>query len=214
MQEFAEYKANRAETPPDLAEQIPYVRRVLEAMRIPILEYPGFEADDVIGTIARRAEAGGLRGGDRLERQGHAAARHRPRLHAQSGQGRRVVRPGEGQGVHGRARRSRWPTCWRSRATPSTTFRARPGIGDKGAQDLIERFGSVEAALERAAEVERKMYRESLQNNVERIRMSKRLATIATDVPIEFSLEAVKAQPSRSGRCSRPSTRSWSSTAC
>ena len=59
-QEFAEYKANRAEMPPDLGEQIPYVRRVLEAMRIPILEYPGFEADDVIGTIARRAGEAGL----------------------------------------------------------------------------------------------------------------------------------------------------------
>ncbi len=58
--EFAEYKANRTETPPDLLDQIPYVRRVLEAMRIPILEYPGFEADDVIGTLARRAEAAGF----------------------------------------------------------------------------------------------------------------------------------------------------------
>ncbi len=69
-----------------------------------------------------------------------------------------------------------------------------PGIGEKGARDLIERFGSVEGALERAAEVERKMYRESLQNNVERIQMSKRLASIAIDVPVEFSLDAVKAQ--------------------
>src|SRR5260370_39359577 len=59
-----------------------------------------------------------------------------------------------------------------------------PGIGEKGARDLIEKFGSVEAAMERAAEVERKMYRESLQNNVERIRMSKRLATNDTAVPI------------------------------
>ncbi|HXN49285.1 MAG TPA: hypothetical protein VN893_21715, partial [Bryobacteraceae bacterium] len=59
-QEFAEYKANRAEMPPDLTVQIPYVRRVLEAMRIPILEYPGFEADDVIGAIARRAEQAGF----------------------------------------------------------------------------------------------------------------------------------------------------------
>src|SRR5581483_10842730 len=58
--EFAEYKANRSEMPPDLGEQIPYVRRVLEAMRIPILEYRGFEADDVIGTLARRAERDGM----------------------------------------------------------------------------------------------------------------------------------------------------------
>src|SRR6266850_700200 len=54
---FADYKATRTETPPDLLDQIPHIRRVLEAMRIPILEYRGFEADDVIGTLARRAEA-------------------------------------------------------------------------------------------------------------------------------------------------------------
>src|ERR1039457_3742018 len=60
LEEFPEYKANRAETPPDLIEQIPYVRRALDAMRIPVLEYPGFEADDVIGAIARRAEAQGF----------------------------------------------------------------------------------------------------------------------------------------------------------
>ncbi|HEY1217409.1 MAG TPA: DNA polymerase I, partial [Bryobacteraceae bacterium] len=69
-----------------------------------------------------------------------------------------------------------------------------PGIGDKGARDLIAQFGSVEAAIAHAAEVERKMYRESLQNNVERIRMSKRLATIETDVPIEFSLPSAASQ--------------------
>src|SRR5438105_10412689 len=60
LAEFADYKANRTEAPPDLAEQLPYVRRILEAMRIPILEYSGFEADDVIGTIARQAEAAGI----------------------------------------------------------------------------------------------------------------------------------------------------------
>ena len=57
--DYEGYKANRTEMPPDLADQIPYVRRLLDAMRVPILEYPGFEADDVIGTIARRAEASG-----------------------------------------------------------------------------------------------------------------------------------------------------------
>jgi DNA polymerase-1 len=70
-----------------------------------------------------------------------------------------------------------------------------PGIGDKGAKDLIERFGSAEAALEHAAEVERKAYREGLQNHAEQVRQSKRLATISTDVPVPFSPESVKAQP-------------------
>jgi DNA polymerase-1 len=69
-----------------------------------------------------------------------------------------------------------------------------PGIGEKGAKDLIVRFGSVENALEHAAEVERKMYRESLQNNREQILLSKRLATIHCDVPVPFELETVKTQ--------------------
>src|SRR5581483_6618098 len=74
-----------------------------------------------------------------------------------------------------------------------------PGIGDKGARDLIVRFGSVEAALERAAEVERKMYRESLLNNRDQVLMSKQLATIQTQVPIEWELESLRArQPSNS----------------
>ena len=60
MAEFAEYKANRAEMPPDLGERIPHIRRILEAMRIPMLEFAGFEADDVIGAIARRAEQAGM----------------------------------------------------------------------------------------------------------------------------------------------------------
>src|ERR1044071_8942096 len=59
LEAFPDYKANRAEAPPDLAEQLPYVRRILGALRIPILEYTGFEADDVIGTIARRGESAG-----------------------------------------------------------------------------------------------------------------------------------------------------------
>jgi DNA polymerase I len=59
-QAYSEYKANRTEMPQDLGEQIPYIRKIIEAMRIPILEYPGFEADDVIGTISRRAEAAGV----------------------------------------------------------------------------------------------------------------------------------------------------------
>src|SRR5947208_6241792 len=72
-----------------------------------------------------------------------------------------------------------------------------PGIGDKGAKDLIARFGSVEAALDRAAEVERKMYRESLLNNRDQILLSKQLATIHTQVPVEWSLEGLRSQPAR-----------------
>src|SRR5258706_6663962 len=58
-QAYTEYKANRTEMPPDLSDQLPYIRRIIDAMRIPVLQYDGFEADDVIGTISRNAEASG-----------------------------------------------------------------------------------------------------------------------------------------------------------
>jgi DNA polymerase-1 len=193
-QEFADYKANRAEMPPDLREQIPWVRRVLEAMRIPILEYPGFEADDVIGTLARRAERDGMdvvivsSDKDMMQLVTDRVSMLNPAKDDEWYDPQKVkafmgVRPEQVADVLA------------LKGDAIDNIPGAPGIGDKGATDLIERFGSVEAALERAGEVERKMYRESLQNNVERIRMSKRLATIATEVPVEFSVQAVKAQP-------------------
>jgi DNA polymerase-1 len=194
VQEFAEYKANRAETPPDLLEQIPLVRRVLEAMRIPVLEYPGFEADDVIGTIARRAEQEGHEvvivssDKDMMQLVTDRVSMLNPAKDDEWYDSEKVkaflgVRPDQVADLLA------------LKGDAVDNIKGAPGIGEKGAKDLIERFGSVESALEHAAEVERKMYRESLQNNVDQIRMSKRLATISTDVPIEFSMEQVKAQP-------------------
>ncbi|HEV3198207.1 MAG TPA: DNA polymerase, partial [Bryobacteraceae bacterium] len=192
VQEFAEYKANRAETPPDLLDQIPYVRRVLEAMRIPILEYGGFEADDVIGTLARLGEKAGYEvvivssDKDMLQLVTDRISMLNP---AKDDTWYDPAKVKDFMGV----RPEQVADLLALMGDTVDNIPGAPGIGEKGARDLIERFGSVEAALERAAEVERKTYRESLQNNVERIRMSKRLATIA-EVPIEFSFEAVKAQ--------------------
>ena len=193
VQEFAEYKANRTETPPDLLDQIPFVRRILEAMRIPILEYPGFEADDVIGTLARRAEAAGMdvvivsSDKDMLQLVNDHVSMLNPAKDDEWYDAEKVktfmgVRPDQVADLLA------------LKGDAVDNIPGAPGIGDKGAKDLIERFGSLDAALERAAEVEKKTYRESLQNNVERIRMSQRLATISTDVPVEFSAESVKAQ--------------------
>ena len=194
MEEFAEYKANRAEMPPDLYDQIPYVRRVLEAMRIPILEYRGFEADDVIGTLARRVESAGTgvvivsSDKDMLQLVTGRISMLNPAKDDEWYDPEKVK-------VFMGVRPDQVADLLALKGDAVDNIPGAPGIGDKGAKDLIERFGTLEAALERAAEVERKMYRESLQNNVERIRMSKRLATIAVDVPIEFNLESVKAQP-------------------
>ena len=195
VQEFADYKANRPEAPPDLAEQLPYVRRILEAMRIPILEYAGFEADDVIGAIARRAELAGFEvvivssDKDMLQLVNGRVSMLNPAKDDEWYDPEKVktfmgVRP------------EQVPDLLALKGDAVDNIPGAPGIGDKGARELIERFGSVEAAIERAAEVERKMHRESLQQNAERIRMSKRLATLATDIPIEFTVEAVKAQTS------------------
>ncbi len=191
-QEFAEYKANRAETPPDLMEQIPLVRRVLDAMRIPVLQYPGFEADDVIGTLARRAEHEGFEvvivssDKDMLQLVSDKVSMLNP---AKDDEWYNPAKVKEFLGV----RPDQVADLLALKGDAIDNIPGAPGIGDKGARDLIEQFGSVEAALERAAEVQRKMYRESLRNNVERIRMSKRLATIATDVPVPFEAESVKA---------------------
>jgi DNA polymerase-1 len=194
LQEFAQYKANRVETPPDLLEQIPAVRRLLEAMRIPVLEYPGYEADDVIGTLARRAEQSGCEvvivssDKDMMQLVTERVSMLNP---AKDDEWYDPAKVKEFLGV----RPDQVTDLLALKGDAVDNIPGAPGIGDKGAKDLIERFGSVEAAMEHAAEVERKSYRESLQNHVEQIRMSKRLATISTDVPIEFSLDALKTQP-------------------
>jgi DNA polymerase I len=193
MAEFAEYKANRAEMPPDLGEQIPHIRRVLEAMRIPILEFAGFEADDVIGAIARRAEQAGIEvvivssDKDMMQIVSERVSMLNP---AKDDEWYGPEKVKEFLGVMP----AQVPDLFALKGDAIDNIPGAPGIGDKGARDLIERFGSVEAAIARAGEVERKMYRESLQNNVERILMSKRLATIDTAVPIEFDLDSVRAR--------------------
>ncbi len=192
-QEFTEYKANRAEAPPDLGEQIGYIRRLLEALRIPILEFRGFEADDVIGTLARRAESDGFEvvivssDKDMLQLVTNRVAMLNP---AKDDTWYDPAKVEEFMGV----KPSQVADLLALKGDAIDNIPGAPGIGDKGAKDLIEQFGSVEAALDRAAEVERKMYRESLQNNRERILLSKRLATIETAVPIEFSMEMVRAR--------------------
>src|ERR1035437_2423851 len=194
VEEYAEYKANRPEAPPDLVEQIPYVRRVLEAMRIPVLEYPGFEADDVIGAIARRAEGEGFEvvvvssDKDMLQLVDQHVSMLNP---AKDDEWYDADKVKTFMGV----RPDQVADLLALKGGAIDNIPGAPGIGDKGAKDLIERFGNVEAAIAHAAEVERKAYRESLQNHAEQIRMSKRLATLATDIPIEFAVESVRAQP-------------------
>src|ERR1700704_3961700 len=192
-QEFTEYKANRTEMPPDLSEQLPYIRRIIDAMRIPILKYAGFEADDVIGTISRRAEEAGVEvvivssDKDMLQLVRNGVSMLNPMKDDTWYDEAKVL---EFMGV----KPSQVADLLALKGDSIDNIPGAPGIGDKGAKDLIEKLGSVEAALDRAAEVDRKMYRESLQKNREQILLSKKLATIETAVPIEFTMDAVLAQ--------------------
>jgi len=190
---FAEYKANRTEMPHDLGEQIPYIRRILEAMQVPILEFPGYEADDVIGAIACREHSKACEvvivssDKDMLQLVNDRISMLNPMKDDE------WYDPAKVEQFTG-VKPSQVADLLALKGDSIDNIPGAPGIGDKGARDLIARFGSVEAALERAAEVERKMYRESLLNNRDQIRLSKQLATIQTNVPIEWNLDALRAQ--------------------
>ena len=189
--EYAEYKANRTEMPQDLTEQIPYVRRLIEALRVPIIQYAGFEADDVIGTLSRKAAENGCEvvivssDKDMLQLVTERVSMLNP---AKEDTWYDPAKVKEFMGVEP----GQVADLLALKGDAIDNIPGAPGIGDKGAKDLIDQFGSVEAALDRAAEVTRKMYRESLQNNRERIEMSKKLATIDCNVPVPFELESLR----------------------
>jgi DNA polymerase-1 len=191
--EYAEYKANRAEMPTDLAEQIPYVCRLIEALRIPMIQYAGFEADDVIGTLSRKAAEAGCEvvivssDKDMLQLVADRVSMLNP---AKDDTWYDPAKVKEFMGVEP----SQVADLLALKGDAVDNIPGAPGIGDKGAKDLIEQFGSVEAALDRAAEVSKRMYRESLQNNRERILLSKKLATIDCNVPVPFELDALRTQ--------------------
>lgn len=192
---FTEYKANRTEMPQDLGVQIPYIRRLLDAMRVPVLEFARYEADDVIGAIARRNHSKPLEvvivssDKDMLQLVNERVFMLNPMKDDEWYDEAKVE---EFMGV----KPSQVADLLALKGDAIDNIPGAPGIGDKGARDLIARFGSVEATLDRAAEVERKMYRESLQTHRDQVLLSKRLATIDTEVPVEWSLDALRAQQS------------------
>jgi DNA polymerase-1 len=189
--EYQGYKANRKEMPGDLAQQLPYIRRALEAYRIPILELGGYEADDVIGTLARKA-VGQSYSVYVVSSDKDMLQLVNDRVH--------VLNPPKDNLICDAAKveeilgvpPERVIDVMALRGDSIDNIPGAPGIGDKGSVELIRRFGSVEQALDRAAEVEKKTYRESLQNNRDNILLSKKLVTIDCDVPIELNVEAMR----------------------
>jgi len=189
--EYDGYKANRAEMPADLAQQIPYIRRALEGYRIPILQLAGYEADDVIGTLARKAAA-----------ESHSVfvvSSDKDMLQLVNDKVQ-VLNPPKDNLICDAAKveellgvpPSKVVDVMALRGDAVDNIPGAPGIGDKGSVELVRRFGSVEQALERAAEVEKKTYRESLQNNRDNILLSKQLVTIDCNVAVELDVAAMK----------------------
>lgn len=189
---YSGYKANRAEMPEDLAQQLPYIRRALEAYRIPILQSEGYEADDVIGTLAEKAAAQSY--------TVYVVSSDKDMLQLVDDK-IFVLNPPKDNLICDRAKveeilgvpPERVVDVMALRGDTIDNIPGAPGIGDKGSVELIKRFGSVENALEQAAVVEKKSYRESLLNNRDVVLMSKQLATIDRHVPIELDVDAMRA---------------------
>ena len=189
---YGGYKANRSEMPQDLAQQLPYIQRALEAYRIPILKSEGYEADDVIGTLAEKAASQSYgvfvvsSDKDMLQLVNDRICVLNPPKDNLICDATKVE---EILGVPP----ERVVDVMALRGDSIDNIPGAPGIGDKGSVELIKRFGSLEETLARANEVEKKTYRESLLNNRDVILTSKKLVTIDRDVPIDLNVDAMHA---------------------
>jgi DNA polymerase-1 len=202
---YSDYKANREQMPDDLASQLPYIKRLCEAYNIPMISVTGFEADDVIGTLTTQAANRGLQ----------AVIVSNDKDMCQLVQDPLVVCMRQNSQVV-RRKEPVPPIEWCDEAWVEKKFGVpanklvdllglmgdsidnipgAPGVGPKGAAQIIQDFGSIENALEHWEEIKNKRYRESLRDNAELIRKSRELAEIKTDIEIELNLDELKRRP-------------------
>jgi DNA polymerase-1 len=179
------YKATRKKMPPDLAQQIPYIRQFCDAMRIPVLAIPGYEADDIIATLAAKAVAEGL----------HPLVVTMDKDLCQIVDTTLILNTSKDDLLIDRDKvkelygvpPEQIPDLLGLMGDTSDNVPGAPGIGPKTALELINRFGSLEACVERAGEVKAAKQRASLQENREQILLSKKLVTIDCNVPLEVN---------------------------
>src|ERR1700683_1567399 len=204
---FAAYKAQRPPMPDELSLQMPFVRRYCEAMRLPILEYPGYEADDVIGSLARQAREENLEvfivtsDKDLMQLVGGPVRLLNPTKGDLIVDEKMVeelmgVPPNKVADVMALMGNciDNIPGARDPNDKPAPGERRKAGIGEVGARQLIQQFGSAEEALKRSGEVKRASYREALEKCGEFEKLSKQLATIPHDAPVPLELEALKIQ--------------------
>ena len=189
---FAQYKAQREATPEDIRASVPVIKAILQAMHIPCLQADGFEADDVIGTLASKAGAEGIEtymltpDKDYGQLVSPGVYIYRPR----HGGGYEKLGPDEVTAKYGIASPSQVIDLLALMGDSADNFPGCPGVGEKTAARLIAQFGSVDAMLSRTAEIKGKL-REKVEGAVDDIRMSQFLATIRRDVPIDLDLGAL-----------------------
>lgn len=192
---FPQYKAQREETPEDIKLSVPIIKRILEAYRIPILQVDGFEADDIIGTVATRFGREGVAtymltpDKDYGQLVADNVYIYRPR----HGGGYEVMGPKEVQAKYGIASPLQVVDLLALMGDSADNFPGCPGVGEKTAAKLIGEFGSVENLIANKAQLKGKL-REKVEGAVEDIKMSKFLATIRTDVPTDIRLDDLKVE--------------------
>ena len=190
---FPAYKAQREETPEDIRKAIPIIKDILKAYNIPILQVDGYEADDVIGTLAKKADSIGVQtymltpDKDYGQLVSERVSIYRPR----HGGGYEVMGPKEVCEKYGIPTPLQVIDLLALMGDSADNFPGCPGIGEKTAVKLINEFGSVNDLISRVNEVKGKL-KEKVKEHVEDIRMSFFLATIKTDVPIELNLDELK----------------------
>ncbi|MBI4469777.1 MAG: DNA polymerase I [Acidobacteria bacterium] len=191
---YVEYKANRAEMPDDLGPQIPLVYGICDALRVPTLRKPGYEADDILGTLARRAVAAGMAVSIISNDKDLCQLVNDHVVVIKSDRQNTVVCDAKGVEDRLGVPPHLVVDYLALVGDSSDNVPGAPGIGEKGGVQIIRQFGSLEKALEGWAEVGRKSYRESLRDHRDLILKSKKLVTIHTDVPLEVDLESLRYQ--------------------
>lgn len=193
---FPPYKAQRQETPEDIKLSVPYIKQVLEAMNIPVLQADGFEADDVIGTLATEAGRQGIDtymltpDKDYGQLIGPNVKMFRPR----HGGGYDVIGEKEVAAKYGIASASQVVDLLALMGDASDNYPGCPGVGEKTAVKLINQFGNTEGLISHTDQLKGKM-REKVEGAIDDIKMAKYLATIRTDVPIALNLEEMRVTP-------------------
>ena len=193
---FPEYKAQREETPEGIRFAVPYIKRLLQAYNIPILEVPGFEADDVIGTLAHHADSLGIETFMMTPDKdyGQLVTEHiriyRPAVGKNEAE---ILGPHEVKTKWGLSSPTQVIDMLGLMGDAVDNIPGCPGVGEKTAAKLIQQFGSIEELLQRTGELKGAL-KQKIEDNTEQIRTSKWLATIKTDVPIELDMDSLKIQ--------------------